>query len=153
MCKRFLLPALCVSAMFYALPVRAGVHSDDLSRCLIESSSAQDKIVLVRWMFTSMSLHPAVEPISSVSREDFEQTSREMAQLFQRLLTEDCNAEAAKAIRYEGMAALGAGFSAFGNVAGQELFAHPKVNAGLSTLTKYLDEQKLQSELGLEPAQ
>lgn len=151
--RKILLPVLFASVMLSVLPVRAGVYSDDLSRCLIESSSAQDKIVLVRWMFTSMSLHPAVEPISSVSQEDFEQTSREMAQLFQRLLTEDCSEEAAKAIRYEGMAALGAGFSAFGNVAGQELFAHPKVNAGLSTLTKYLDEQKLQSELGLEPEQ
>lgn len=37
-------------AMSLAGPVEAGVYADDRSRCLVESTTQEDRFALVRWM-------------------------------------------------------------------------------------------------------
>ncbi|MCF6253106.1 MAG: hypothetical protein L3J75_17835 [Methylococcaceae bacterium] len=127
----------------------AGIYSDDLSRCLVESSTPDDKTVLVKWMFTSMSLHPQVKSMSAVTPEDLEKSNKAVAEMFVNLLTVTCKAQAKKAINYEGGLAIQQGFNVFGQVAGKELFSNPEVAKGLSGLEKYMDTEKINSNLGL----
>ncbi len=128
---------------------QAGIYSDDLSRCLVESSSANDKALLVKWMFTSMALHPDVAAMSTVTEAQRDEVNKAAAQMFMRLMTETCLVQSKKAIQYEGAAAVEQGFNAFGQVAGKELFAHPNVAQALTGLQTHLDTKKLETALGL----
>jgi len=125
----------------------AGVYSDDLSRCLIESSTPSDKMVLVKWMFTAMSLHPAVKSIASVSTKQIDNANKETADLFIKLLTRSCKEQAIKAIKYEGAVALQSSFGVFGQVAAKELFSNPDVAAGMAGLNKYMNTKEINKTL------
>ena len=128
----------------------AGVYSDDLSKCLVESSTPNDKSILVKWMFTSMALHPDVKSMSLVTDVQRDSANQNAAEMFVRLMTETCLVQAKKAIKYEGPMAIQQGFTVFGQVAGQELFTDPSVAKSLAGLEKHLDGEKLSSALGLK---
>ncbi|MGB0721641.1 MAG: hypothetical protein ACPGU7_04515 [Gammaproteobacteria bacterium] len=127
-----------------------GLYSDDLSRCLVESSTSSDKVKLIKWMFTSMALHPDVEYLANVTEAQRDEANKAAADLFVTLMTETCLDEARKAIKYEGMLAIKQGFEVFGQVAGKELFSNPSVARGLSGLEKHLDSEAFESKLGIK---
>ncbi len=123
----------------------AGPYTDDLSKCIIESTTVSDRTAFVRWMFLAASLHPAVKSISTVSQGQLDAANKQTAELITKLLTESCAQKAEKAIRYEGKSAFETSFAVLGQLAGKELFSSPEVAAGMEGLTKYLDEEKLKS--------
>lgn len=139
-----------VIAILLSNLAHAGLYSDDLSRCLIEKSTEENTVTLTKWMFTALSLHPAVSSMSGVSASDIEMSNKEMAAMFMELMTIRCKEQAAKAIKYEGGIAIQQGFMVFGQVAGQSLFQNPKVAEGMSSLDKYMDKDLLEKELGIE---
>jgi hypothetical protein len=121
----------------------AGPYGDALGKCLVDSTTPDEKTGLVRWIFAMMSLHPDVEAGSTITPQQRTAMAKETAKLFQRLLTEACAPQAREAIRYEGPAAIQNSFSLLGQVAASELFSDPKVAAGLAEFAKYIDEKKL----------
>ncbi len=146
--KKYSIYAVIAGLIFlFSSSVDAGVYSDDLSRCLVESSTSSDKLMLVKWMFTSMSLHPAVKSMASVSAKQLADSSKETADMIVNLVTKTCRDQAKKAIKYEGGVALQSSFSVFGQVAAKELFSHPDVAAGLAGLEKYLSAKKIKEAL------
>ena len=132
-------------------PAHAGPYSDDLAKCLVESTTTSDKNALVKWMFAMAVLHPAVKSIASITEAERTQSSRGTAQLFERLLTESCRTQTQQAVKYEGAAALQTGFQMLGQVAARELFADPNVARGLADLENHIDSQKMKR--ALDPAQ
>ena len=56
-----------VAAAALSSTVWAGPYADDLSKCLVKSTSAEDKSTLVQWMFAMSSLHPDVKKLSTVT--------------------------------------------------------------------------------------
>ena len=128
-------------------PSSAGVFGDDLTRCLVESTSPVDRAQLVRWIFVAMAQHPLVASMSNVKADQKEQSSKEVGELFMRLLTETCKEKAKVAIKAEGAAAIQLSFQVLGQVAAGEIFADKNVIAVMSGLEKYVDKAKLQ-ELG-----
>ena len=135
------------SLLSLSLPSHAGLYADDLSRCLVEKTTAADKNALVRWVLTTTTLHPAVRSIAKVSDAERARANRETAQLFERLLTVSCLEQTRQAAKYEGGAALQTGFQTLGQVAMAELFADPNVAQGLGELNKLIDAKKLQQAL------
>ena len=77
----------------------AGEYTDKLSECLLTATTEEDKGSLVKWMFTAMALHPAVEEIADVSLSAREQANREMAELIIRLLSRACYSETRLALK------------------------------------------------------
>lgn len=142
--------AFCLSTTLLAgaAALPAGVYTDDLSKCLVESTTEQDRVGLVRWMFVAASAHPAVRPISNVTEADLDAANKGMAELVVRLLTESCRDAARKAVQYEGTSTFEASFEVLGGVAGQELFGSPEVAAALAGLEKHMDGQRLAEVLG-----
>ena len=134
-----------MSAVTWIVPAHAGVYADDLSRCLVESTSKEDRLALVRWLFTAATAHPAVADIAKVSPEQLDQASKATGDLFMKLLTESCVVQAKKAVEYEGPATFAVSFQVLGQVAGAELFSSPEVNAAMSRLEKYTDKTKLEA--------
>jgi hypothetical protein len=123
----------------------AGIYTDDLSKCLVSSTTKEDRISLVRWMFTAAAHHPAVKPIATISAAQQDDADKTMGMLLTRLLTESCRTETQKAVQYEGAGAFRSSFEVLGKVAGQELFTSPEVTASLTGLQKYVDEAKIRA--------
>ncbi len=130
--------ALSVSAGAYA-----GPYANDLAKCLVNSTSQQDRQNLVRWVFAAAAAHPAVKSIANVSPEQLDQANHQIGTLFTKLLTESCRDETQKAMKYEGQQTLQTSFQVLGTVAGKELFSSPDVGNAMAGLKKYLDEKKL----------
>jgi hypothetical protein len=126
-----------------ASPARAGIYADDMSRCLVEKSSPDDRVALVRWMFAAAASHPAVADIAKVQPEQIDAANRTIAELVMRLMTEACKEPTQKALKYEGPATIGLSFQVLGQVAGNELFSNPSVAAAMAGLAKYTDAEKL----------
>ena len=129
----------------------AGLYTDDLSRCLVEASSKEDKATLVRWIFIALSQNAAISSLSTATEADIEKSNAAVGALFMRLLTDACVDKAKKAIRYEGAAAMQASFEVLGRVASSELFSDPKVSAVMAGLEKHVDNKKIEALKEGEP--
>ena len=137
---------LCFAIVMVCMPcAHAGVYTNELSKCLVESTSVRDRTALVNWMFSAASFHPAVKPIASVSEKQLDEINKSTANLFMRLLTEACRQETINALKYEGEVAIPLSFKVLGEVAARELFSSPEVDEAFSGFVKYLDEDKLKS--------
>ena len=142
-----------ISAGLITLPsaaVHAGPYADELSKCLVESTSQRDRTELVRWFFASASLHPDVRPMTSVTEEDLDVANKTIAALMVSLLTERCRAETEQALKYEGQSTIEVAFSVLGQVAGKELFSSPEVAEALSGLEGHIDKDALGTLEGLQ---
>lgn len=121
----------------------AGVYTDDLTKCLVSKTNADDRTALVRWMFIAMTQHPVVADLSNAKQIDVDKASATAGALFTRLLTEACVDAARSAIKYEGAAAIQASFGVLGQVASADLFSDPKVNEVMAGLEKHIDQEKI----------
>ena len=128
-----------------AAPSSAGVFGDDLTRCVVDATTKEDRATLVRWIFVAMAQHPMVSSMSSVKASDKEQANKEVGALFMRVITEACAEKTRTAMKAEGPGALTASFQVLGQVAARELFADPNVIAVMSGLEKYFDAEKLKA--------
>ena len=145
-----------VAAMLLLLsPIQilAGPYADALGKKLVSSTTSADKAVLVRWMFVSMSLHPDLKDMASVTPKQREEANRAVGRLIMHMLTETCAVEAREAIKYEGANAIEGAFNIFGQVAGRELFTNQDVAKSLAALNEYIDAKKLQEALIETPKQ
>jgi hypothetical protein len=126
-------------------PAHAGPFGDDLAKCLVRSTTSEDKTSLVQWMFAVMGLHPQVKQFTMVSPEKRNELNKHMADLMVALLVDRCGKESREAIKNEGMVTIQSSFSLLGQVAAQELFTNPDVAAGLEQFSKSIDENRLKS--------
>ncbi len=138
---RWLLSAtiLAVGAIMHGSLAQAGAYTDDLSKCLVKSTNPADQLALVQWMFSAMSLNPAVRPLVSITDAQRARFDKQAASLFVRLVSDNCRVEAVDALKYEGPSALGMSFSVLGQVATRGLMSDPHVRAGMTQLGTYFD--------------
>lgn len=144
-----LMMAVTMQALLAASALAAGPYSDDLSKCLVRSATTADKTLLVRWMFATMALHPAVKGLASVSKDQRTEINKATVLLIERLFTQDCLSEARDVVKYEGGDAIPDSFKLFGAVAMRELFTDPSVASGMTDFGNLADQKRLQEKLGL----
>jgi len=144
--KMFLVLSIVIPSTLHA-----GVYTDDLSKCLVDSSTSEDKITLAKWMFTAMTLHPAVASMSTVTSKQRDDANKGMGELMVDLISVRCLEQSKKAIKNEGQSALEASFNVLGQVAGKELLANPNVALGLAGLKANIDSNLLNKRLGITP--
>jgi len=137
-----LLAALCLLGA--VAPSHAGPYTDDLSRCLVEKSTAEDRSLLVQWIFVAMAQHPSVSALTKVGSSDVDKYNKIAADLFMKLLTQTCVDDTKKAVKYEGAIAIQTSFQVLGQAAAREIFSHPDVAKMMSGLDKYVDKSKLE---------
>jgi hypothetical protein len=134
--------AACLCIMFLGQPASAGIFTDDLSRCLVRSSTETDRSELVTWLFFAESLNPQVKNFTTVSEKQRDESNKVIASLFERLLLQDCRTETVAALKNEGGGVIEASFSVLGTAAGRELVSDPKVGAEIGKIGTYLDKEK-----------
>lgn len=143
--KKILITSALFTLCFYnTTPATAGVYADQLSKCLVESTSVKDRNQLVRWMFSAAAKHPAVKDLVNVTPEVLEQSNKRMGELMNRLLTVMCKTEAKQALKFEGQSTMESSFNALGQVAGREMFSDPSVVEGMASLDKYIDTEAIE---------
>jgi hypothetical protein len=143
------LRVIFASALLTATGAKAGIYTDDLSRCLVAHTDDNDRTVLVRWFFAQATLNPVVQSLGVPSDAAREKANIEAGVLFNRLLLTDCRAQTITALKNEGTSALAEGFDGVGEAAGRGLMHAPEVVAGIATFLKYLDRPGL-AALGQE---
>ena len=133
---RSALSGVFLSAVLVIPHARAGVFTDDMSKCLVRQSTAQDQVTLVKWMFAALSLNPAVAPLSAITPETRSNINKDARKLIERLLLKDCRNETVTALKNEGPASLQISFSVFGQSAARGLMSNAAVSAEMQGLGK-----------------
>jgi hypothetical protein len=131
--------------LFSAGNASAGVYADDLSKCLVENTTTEDRTALVRWLFSAASAHPAISSLSTIKPAEMDSANQVIGAMFMKLLTESCKVETQKALRFEGPATIQLSFTVLGQVAGAELFSNPLVAKEMAGIEKFIDSKKLES--------
>ncbi len=134
---------LCIASMLISASCWAGPDGDDLKRCLVESTSKRDNIVLVRWLSKALLAHPEVKDLAALSNAKAVQIDKDFARYVERLLGENCSAQFANVIRYEDQDAIRKSFEFLGQVAMKELMDNAQVQEAVTGVLKQLDMEKL----------
>ena len=121
----------------------AGPYTDDLSKCLVSSTTDADKALLMKWIFSAIALNKEVAPYVNMPADVRDKINKDTAALYMRLLTDSCKVEAHDGFKDEGQASITSAFQLLGQIASQGIFTDPNVTAGMADLTKYFDEKKL----------
>jgi len=121
----------------------AGPFADALGKCVVQSTTPEDKFKLMKWIFYAMLEHPNFKSIAEVSEWDKVTADKSMADLLTRLLSIECKAEVKEAVKYEKESAIESAFSLLGEVAGREIMIHPNVAKSSVEFIKFLDEEKM----------
>jgi len=123
----------------------AGSQGDQLSRCTIDSTSQQDRLRLMVWVFSAITRHPGLQGLSRVDEAGLDRANADMAGLATRLLTDDCRDQAREAIRAEGMDAIKNSFKLLGELAAREMFNSPEVAGAMQGFERHLDKPRFQA--------
>ena len=136
--------ALMAIALFGSAQVAmAGPTVDQLSECLVKSTTATDKTSVLQWTFVALSAHPDLKAYSNVSAEQKEQLDKNLAQVLQRIIVDQCSAQTKAVIQAEGIQAVGDSFQELGRITGEEIVKNPEVKQQLKGVLRYLDLNKL----------
>lgn len=114
-----------------------------LSACITRSTSSEDHIVLVRWIFVAMARHPSVSELATISDPQRVEANRAMGALVNRLLLDACPNETRLAFQTDGQRALEVPFGALGETAMTGIMGHADVNAAVVEMTSYLNGERL----------
>ena len=125
----------------------AGESSEKLSKCLVSSTTPEDKQILIRWIFGAVANHPNVSDISNLSPEKWDEISKKSAHVFQKLIAESCSLESREAIMNDGMEGYKSAFETLGSTAVGGLMSDPSVVQAMGKLETYLDSDKLMKAL------
>lgn len=121
----------------------AGTTVDQLSECLVKSTTAADKTAVLQWTFVALSTHPDLKSFSNVTDAQKEQLDQKLATVLQRILVEQCSTQTKAVIQAEGIQAVGNSFQELGQITGEEILKNPEVKQQLKGVVRYLDLNKL----------
>jgi hypothetical protein len=115
------------AALLATTSAHAGVYADDLSKCFSASVTADDRKVMVQFMFLSLAQHPDVAAYSTIPPQERESIGKKRQQLMTRLLTVDCRKQAIAVVKHEGDAPMWGAFSVLGELTFGDMFDAPEV--------------------------
>jgi len=125
----------------------AGPYGDSLTKCLERSTTEAEKITLVKWIFQIISLHPQVGSTSALTDRRASEVNKQVANIFQALLTKRCLDETRNVVRNEKRGVLGRSFNQLGQIAARELFEHEDVQNGMMEMVYLLDLKAIEEIL------
>ncbi|UTM59098.1 hypothetical protein L4174_020510 [Photobacterium sp. CCB-ST2H9] len=145
--KKYVFALTLLTGLVGTYPVSASQPSHDLGYCMNDNMTGEERKMLAKWIFFSMSEYPEIKPYANVIELDKENANKYAAELITRLLTKDCVNEAKIAIQHEGKLAIQGAFQLVGSAAVEELSTNSDVIRSMSGFGKYLDQTKFDSIL------
>lgn len=116
---------------------------DALSQCLVQATTATDKTTVLQWTFAALAQHPDLNSMSSVTTAQKEQLDKNLAQVLQRILVEQCSSQTKAVIQADGFEAVGTSFQELGTITSNEILKTPQVKNQLNGVLKHVDMGKL----------
>ena len=116
--------------------------TNNLTTCLVRSTSEDDKTILINWILSIVSEHPDVDSVTLSERQKTI-IDVKVADLLVQLLVKRCRPEFQEAQKYEGDSSLEASFAVLGEIAMNGLMGDNKVNEASERFLKYVDEDAL----------
>ena len=117
----------------------SGEYLNRFANCLMQNTTERDKVVLVRWMFSAIAQHSALESEFNISAEKSTNHEIAVADYMQYILGSICLEEAKNVLNYEGEDAFAKSFEYLGEVAMMSLIDDPNVNRALENWIIHLD--------------
>ena len=143
-CTQFGSSLLVVLALMGATQMAsASATVDQLSDCLVKSTTDADKKVVLQWTFVALSAHPDLQSFSRVTTEQRDGLDKNLAQVLQRILVDQCSAETKAVIQTYGLQAVGDSFQELGQETGEQILKTPEIKDQYKGLVRYLDLSKL----------
>ncbi|PKO73765.1 MAG: hypothetical protein CVU23_01000 [Betaproteobacteria bacterium HGW-Betaproteobacteria-17] len=130
-----------------ATPAKADELIAATQTCFSDSTSGKDRKLLARWVFLAIAAHPEMERLSAATPSDVADVSQEFADLYMRLVTEDCPAQMRALVAGHGTKGVSAVFEYLGKVAMLEVMTNQQVSGTISGFEAYLDQEKLSAAL------
>ena len=124
-------------------PIFAGPFGDEMARCLVTSTNNRDRNKLLKWLFRVYGEHPEVSYMVDISEREKKVIDKDVADIFTRLLSEDCMDETKKAKKYEGDNSLVTAFEVLGKVAANGISKNPNVERSIGKFTELIDIKKV----------
>ena len=117
---------------------------DALKTCVSDSTSGKDRKDLAKWIFLAMAAHPEMKlHASDNAAAAADQSSRTVAALVTRLLTDSCVNEARAAMKSGGAQSFQIAFEGLGKLAMQELMADNAVKESMGLFARYADQKRI----------
>ena len=117
----------------------SGEYLNRFANCLMQNTTERDKVVLVRWMFSAVAQHSALESEFNISAEKSTNHEIAVADYMQYILGSICLEEAKNVLNYEGEDAFAKSFEYLGELAMMSLIDDPNVNRALENWIIHLD--------------
>ena len=117
----------------------SGEYLNRFANCLMQNTTERDKIVLVRWMFSAVAQHSALESEFNISAEKSTNHEIAVADYMQYILGSICLEEAKNVLNYEGEDAFTKSFEYLGELAMMSLIDDPNVSRALENWIIHLD--------------
>ena len=117
----------------------SGEYLNKFANCLMQNTTERDKVVLVRWMFSAIAQHSALESEFNISSEKATNHEIAVADYMQYILGSICIEEAKNVLNYEGEEAFAKSFEYLGEVAMMSLIDDPNVSRALENWIIHLD--------------
>ena len=124
-------------------PTFAGPFEDEMAKCLVTSTNNRDRTKLVKWIFRVYGDHPEVSYMVDLSDREKEVIDKDVANIFTRLLSEDCIDETKKALDYEGDNVMFNAFQILGQTAAQGFNNNLDVMKSINKFVELIDYEKL----------
>ncbi|PJG43035.1 hypothetical protein XA39_09285 [Acinetobacter tandoii] len=134
---------LAAAVLGMAQMSQASTTVDQLSDCLVKSTTATDKTAVLQWTFVALSTHPELKRFSQVTEEQKTALDKNVAQVLQRILVEQCSAQTKAVIQADGIQAVGESFQQLGRITGEEIVKNTEVKQQLNGLLRYVDLNKM----------
>ena len=126
-----------------AVPAQAQAEGEPgkrLGQCLVDKSTGDDRVNLMRWLMASWSQSGRLKDMFKIEPGVREQADRTMAAVVTRMLTVDCVEFARPVLKAHDGVAMREAFRAFGEIAGGEIARDPDGGTAMTNFSKYIDE-------------
>ncbi len=117
----------------------SGEYLNRFANCLTQNTTERDKVVLVRWLFSAVAQHSALESEFNIPAEKSTNHEIAVADYMQYILGSICLEEAKNVLNYEGEEAFAKSFEILGEVAMMSLIDDPNVSHALENWITHLD--------------
>ena len=118
----------------------AGQYSNKFANCLIKNTTERDKIVLIRWITSAISQHPALQNEFNIENSKIKNHEIAVADYMQYILGTVCLKESKDVLNFEGIDSFGRAFELLGELAMQSLMKNKDVKHALENWVIYLDK-------------
>ena len=133
--------SIIILIIFYQTSSQGGQYSDKFANCLMQKTTARDKIVLVRWAFSALAHHSALRDEFNIPKSKFTKHEIAVADYVQYILGTVCFKETKNVLKYEGDEAFLKGFELLGEIAFLSLTNETAVAEALENYVIHIDPE------------